>query len=76
MCSSAAGCRDRGYRSRLAGSVLVGVPGADVLRYAGDLGSGFTVAPLRDLTATLTGLEQPDSPFAGIVPAEVSRRAR
>jgi bifunctional non-homologous end joining protein LigD len=65
-----------GYRTRLAGSVIVGVPGQEGLRYLGEVGSGFSVAELRDLTATLIRLEQPESPFAQPLPTEVSRDAR
>jgi bifunctional non-homologous end joining protein LigD len=65
-----------GARSHLAGSVLVGLPGPAGLDYLGSVGSGFAEAELRDLTARLLALEQPDSPFAGPLPADVARRAR
>lgn len=65
-----------GYRSRDAGSVMAGIPGLGGLRYIGDVGSGFSAAELADLTAVLTGLEQPDPPFTGPLPAHVTRRAR
>jgi bifunctional non-homologous end joining protein LigD len=65
-----------GARSHLAGSVLVGAVGSDGLDYLGSVGSGFAEAELRDLTARLLALEQPDSPFAGPLPADVARRAR
>jgi bifunctional non-homologous end joining protein LigD len=65
-----------GARSHLAGSVLAGVPGPTGLDYLGSVGSGFAEAELRDLTARLLALEQPDSPFAGPLPADVARRAR
>jgi bifunctional non-homologous end joining protein LigD len=65
-----------GYRGRLAGSVIVGVPGPAGLRYLGEVGSAFSVAELRDLTASLRGLEQSESPFAEPLPAEVARHAR
>ena len=65
-----------GTRSHLAGSVLAGVPGPAGLEYLGSVGSGFAEAELRDLTARLLALEQPDSPFAGPLPADVARRAR
>jgi bifunctional non-homologous end joining protein LigD len=65
-----------GARSHLAGSVLAGVPGPTGLDYLGSVGSGFAEAELRDLTARLLALEQPDSPFAGPLPADVTRRAR
>lgn len=65
-----------GARSHLAGSVLAGVPGPTGLDYLGSVGSGFAEAELRDLTARLLALEQPDSPFAGPLPTDVARRAR
>jgi bifunctional non-homologous end joining protein LigD len=65
-----------GYRSRLAGSLIVGVPGPAGLAYAGEVGSGFSSAELRDLTATLISLEQPGSPFALPLPPQVARHAR
>jgi bifunctional non-homologous end joining protein LigD len=65
-----------GFRSQLAGSVIVGVSGPDGLRYMGEVGSGFPVAELRDLTAALVRLEQPASPFAQPLPAQVARHAR
>ena len=64
-----------GARSHLAGSVLAGLPGPDGLEYLGSVGSGFAEAELRDLTARLLALEQPDSPFAAPLPADVARRA-
>jgi bifunctional non-homologous end joining protein LigD len=65
-----------GYRSRLAGSVIAGVPGPAGLAYVGEVGSGFSVAEPRDLTATLISLEQPGSPFAEPLPPQVARHAR
>jgi bifunctional non-homologous end joining protein LigD len=65
-----------GYRSQYAGSVIIGTPGPGGLHYLGEVGSGFSVAELRDLTATLTTLEQADPPFTGPLPAEVTRQAR
>ena len=65
-----------GARSHLAGSVLVGLPGPAGLDYLGSVGSGFAEAELRDLTARLLALEQPDSPFADPLPTDVARRAR
>jgi bifunctional non-homologous end joining protein LigD len=65
-----------GARSAVVGSVLAGIPGPAGLDYAGSVGSGFSAAELRDLTARLRQLEQPASPFAGPLPAAVARRAR
>lgn len=64
-----------GWRSALAGSVLAGQPDPDGLSYLGTVGSGFTEAELRELTARLRELEQPASPFATPVPTDVARRA-
>jgi bifunctional non-homologous end joining protein LigD len=65
-----------GSRGRHAGSVLVGLPEADGLHYVGQVGSGFAVAELRELTADLIAIEQPSSPFANPVPSGVARHAR
>ena len=64
-----------GSRSALAGSVLAGAPGPDGLDYLGAVGSGFTEAELRDLTGRLRDLQQPHSPFAAPLPADITRRA-
>jgi hypothetical protein len=60
----------------IAGSVLAGLAGPQGLDYLGAVGSGFAQAELRDLTAQLLSLEQPNSPFASPVPADIARRAR
>ena len=65
-----------GWRARFAGSVLAGGPGSAGLEYLGLVGSGFTEAELRDLTARLQGLQRRDSPFDTPVPVSVARRAR
>jgi len=57
-----------GRRTGLIGSLLLGVPAAGGLRYAGHVGTGFTEAMLRDLTDRLAPDARPDSPFAGPVP--------
>ena len=65
-----------GYRSALAGAVLVGRTGPAGLEYAGQVGSGFAEAERRQLTARLEQIEQPASPFAAGPPASITRRAR
>ena len=65
-----------GARSQLAGSVLAGAPGPNGLEYLGSVGSGLAEAERRDLTARLLALEQPESPFAAPLLADVARRAR
>ncbi|HEX5494941.1 MAG TPA: non-homologous end-joining DNA ligase [Mycobacteriales bacterium] len=66
----------RGRRRDTLGSLLLGVPGPDGLRYAGHVGTGFSEAVLRDLTARLRRLERDTSPFAGQVPREHARGVR
>jgi bifunctional non-homologous end joining protein LigD len=57
--------------------LLLGVPDADGrLRYAGHVGTGFTVRMLDDLAATLGPLERATSPFANEVPRPQARAAR
>jgi bifunctional non-homologous end joining protein LigD len=65
-----------GGRRNMAGSVLMGLPRPGALEFAGTVGSGLTVAELRELTALLQSVEQPASPFAGPLPAEIVRLAR
>lgn len=65
-----------GRRSDTFGSLLVGIPEGDRLRYVGSVGTGFTEADLRELRARLTDAEQPDRPFGDDVPREIARVAR
>jgi bifunctional non-homologous end joining protein LigD len=65
-----------GARARLAGSVLMGLPRPGALEFAGTVGSGLSMAELRELTALLESVEQPVSPFTDPVPADIARRAR
>ena len=65
-----------GHRASLPGSLLVGVPGNAGLEYAGSVGTGFTQAALREIAGLLRTLEQPISPFAGMLPAPITRHAR
>lgn len=55
----------RGHR---IGSLLVGIPSPDGLRYAGRVGSGFTDADLARLEDALTPAT--DSPFVGVPTAD------
>jgi hypothetical protein len=57
-----------GGRARLAGSVLMGLPRPGALEFAGAVGSGLSMAELRELTTLLQSLEQPGSPFTGPLP--------
>lgn len=52
-----------GNRSSRIGALLVGYPEGDGLRYAGNVGSGFTDKMLDDLRARLAPLARDDSPF-------------
>ncbi|WP_016697154.1 non-homologous end-joining DNA ligase [Actinoalloteichus spitiensis] len=64
-----------GRRSGVLGSLLLGIPGPDGLRFVGSVGSGFSEAELRRLTGTLRELARPNSPFAGPVPTQRARSA-
>ena len=60
----------------MAGSALMGLARPGALEFAGTVGSGLSVAELRELTALLEAVEQPVSPFAGPLPVAVTRQAR
>ncbi|WP_231500319.1 non-homologous end-joining DNA ligase [Saccharothrix sp. NRRL B-16314] len=64
-----------GRRAGTVGSLLLGVPTDDGLRYVGKVGTGFTDAALRDLRERLLPLARTASPFAGPVPLDQARRA-
>lgn len=65
-----------GRRADMIGSLILGVGGAGGLRYAGNVGTGFTEASLTDLAARLAPLARDTCPFPAGVPREVARRAR
>jgi hypothetical protein len=65
-----------GARAHLAGSVLMGLPGPGVLEFASAVGSGLSIAELRQLTVLLESVEQPVPPFTGPLPPAITRRAR
>ncbi len=52
-----------GGRSSGIGSLLVGIPGADGLHFAGRVGTGFTERDLASLKKTLKPLHTDESPF-------------
>lgn len=58
-----------GNRAGSLGSLLVGVPDAGGLRYAGKVGTGFDQAALDLLIERLEPLRRNDSPFADTLPA-------
>ncbi|WP_206487313.1 ATP-dependent DNA ligase [Rhodococcus sp. KRD162] len=58
----------RGRRSGGFGSLLMGIPDGDRLRYVGRVGTGFDDRTLDSLAALLAPLEAADSPFSSILP--------
>lgn len=60
--------RGRGRRGGGLGSLLVGVPGPDGLRYLGRVGTGFSDRALDSLASILGPLESSESPFAERLP--------
>jgi len=63
-----------GARSGTIGSLLLGLPGDDGLRYAGRVGTGFSEQVLDDLLRRLTRLERKTSPFVD-VPRDAAKDA-
>jgi bifunctional non-homologous end joining protein LigD len=57
-----------GNRAGTIGSLLVGLPGAGGLAYAGHVGTGFSRAVLVQLRQTLEPLRREASPFAELLP--------
>jgi len=64
-----------GRREGTIGSLLLGIPGDDGLRYAGKVGTGFTQSSLRELQRLLGPLEAETTPFAGTIPTADARQA-
>jgi bifunctional non-homologous end joining protein LigD len=64
-----------GNRESTFGALLVGVPEADGLRFAGGVGTGFNQRTLRDLLARLKSLRTETCPFRSLPPREYSRDA-
>ncbi len=52
-----------GGRTSGIGSLLIGIPGADGLHFAGRVGTGFTERDLANLKKTLAPLHTDESPF-------------
>lgn len=65
----------KGNRAGTIGSLLVGVPSADGLQYAGRVGSGFGEQTLARLSALLEPLRADADPFVGVPDAD-ARDAR
>lgn len=61
-----------GARSHLIGSLLVGIPEDDGLRYVGRVGSGFSENELDALAGRLRRLERVTSPFHELPAADAS----
>jgi bifunctional non-homologous end joining protein LigD len=57
-----------GGRTSGIGSLLMGIPGADGLHFAGRVGTGFTERDLANLKKTLAPLHTEHSPFDGSLP--------
>jgi bifunctional non-homologous end joining protein LigD len=64
-----------GRRAGRIGSLMMGLPDGNGLRYVGQVGTGFTEAMLRDLAGRLGPRERTTSPFATTLPSVISREA-
>ncbi|MCR2809238.1 MULTISPECIES: ATP-dependent DNA ligase [unclassified Microbacterium] len=56
----------QGGRAHTFGSLLLGIPGADGLQYAGRVGTGFSDATLRSLMRTFAPLHTDENPLVGV----------
>lgn len=65
----------QGNRTGQLGSLMMGLPTPEGLRYVGNVGSGFSGRTLDALGARLAALATTDSPFTG-VPRELLREAQ
>ncbi|MBN9176047.1 MAG: ATP-dependent DNA ligase [Microbacterium sp.] len=61
-----------GARSGAIGSLLLGVPGSEGLRYVGRVGTGFSERELARLGALLAPLRTETNPFVGVPAADAS----
>jgi bifunctional non-homologous end joining protein LigD len=66
----------QGRRADGIGSLLLAIPTADGLQYAGKVGTGFTAATLQDLQRRLEPLATSRSPLGDAVPGADARGAR
>jgi bifunctional non-homologous end joining protein LigD len=64
-----------GHRQGRFGSLLLGIPSEDGLEYVGQVGTGFSDATLKDLTATLGRLSSTTNPFGSDVPSRYRKVA-
>ena len=65
----------QGRRDGTIGSLLLGLPSEEGLRYIGNVGTGFTEDTLADLMTRLRKLSRRTSPFADAVPKVIAREA-
>jgi ATP-dependent DNA ligase len=65
-----------GKRSDVFGSLMLGLPSADGLRYVGLVGTGFSEEVLRMLMGELKAIARTTSPFCNEVPRDKARGAR
>jgi bifunctional non-homologous end joining protein LigD len=65
----------QGRRDGTIGSLLLGLPSGEGLRYIGNVGTGFTEDALADLMTRLRKLSRRTSPFADAVPKVIAREA-
>lgn len=65
----------QGRRTNTIGSLLMGVQTDVGLQYIGHVGTGFSDALLRQLSARLAQLQIPDPPFSNPLPREITRDA-
>ena len=66
----------QGRRAGTIGSLLLGLPSEDGLRYIGNVGTGFTEDMLADLLTRLRKLARRTAPFADGVPNVIAREAQ
>jgi bifunctional non-homologous end joining protein LigD len=67
--------RGQGRRAGVFGALVAGVHDAGALRWAGNVGTGFSDDEIERLRALLAPLERPDSPFAEVPKMPRVRRA-
>jgi bifunctional non-homologous end joining protein LigD len=65
----------QGRRAGTIGSLLLGLPSEDGLRYIGNVGTGFTEDMLADLMTRLRKLARRTAPFTDGVPNVIAREA-
>jgi bifunctional non-homologous end joining protein LigD len=65
----------QGRRANTVGSLILGIYQGGRLRYAGNVGTGFTAAMLAGLLRQLAPLQRDASPFATAVPPRYGRGA-